>query len=93
MHDGTQAAHREQGVDWGRVFHPGKEAMMKTPVMFRHTLACLYRTAARCQQLLPGGTLRVRPPTHPHRGMPRHVRAGGMLVESDVTKGVRGILP
>ncbi len=66
---------------------------MKMPIILRHTLACLCRVAARCQQLLPGGTLRVRPPTHPDRGMPRHVRAGGMLVESDVTKGVRGILP
>ena len=66
---------------------------MKTPVIFRHTLACLYRVAARCQQLLPGCTPRVCPPTPPDRDMPRHVREGGMLVESDVTKGVRGILP
>ena len=66
---------------------------MKMPIILRHTLACLCRVAARCQQPLPGGTLRVRPPTHPDRGMPRHVREGGMLVESDITKGVRGILP
>jgi hypothetical protein len=66
---------------------------MKTPVIFRYTLACLYYVAAKCQQLLPGGTPRVRPPTHPDRSTPRHVREGGMLVESDVTKGVRGILP
>ena len=67
--------------------------MMKMPIILRHTLACLYRTAARCQQFLPGCTLRVRPSTYPDRGMPRPIRAGGMLVESDVTKGVRGILP
>ncbi len=66
---------------------------MKTPVIFRYTLACLYYVAAKCQQLLPGGTPRVRPPTHPDRSTPRHVREGGMLVESDITKGVRGILP
>ncbi len=66
---------------------------MKTPVIFRYTLACLYYVAAKCQQLLPGGTPRVRPPTHPDRSTPRHVHEGGMLVESDVTKGVRGILP
>ena len=66
---------------------------MKTPVIFLYTLACLYYVAAKCQQLLPGGTPRVRPPTHPDRSTPRHVREGGMLVESDVTKGVRGILP
>ena len=66
---------------------------MKTPVIFRYTLACLYYVAAKCQQLLPGGTPRVRPPTHPDRSTPRHVREGGMLVESDVTKGVHGILP
>ncbi len=65
---------------------------MKTPVIFRYTLACLYYVAAKCQQLLPGGTPRVRPPTHPDRSTPRHVREGGMLVESDITKGVRGIL-
>ena len=65
---------------------------MKTPIIFRHMLACLYRVAARCQHLLPGCTPRVRPPTHTDRGTPRHVREGGMLVESDVTKGVRGIL-
>ena len=66
---------------------------MKTPVIVRHTLVCLGRVAARCQQLLPGCTPRVRLPTHPDRSTPRHVREAGMLVESDVTKGVRGILP
>ncbi len=72
---------------------PGKEAMMKTPSILRHTLACLSHVATKCQHLLPGCTPRGRPPTHTDRSTPRHVREGGMLVESDVTQGVRGILP
>jgi len=66
---------------------------MKTPIMFRNTLAYLSRVASRCQHLLPGFMPRVRPPTHTERVTPRQTRENGMLVESDVTKGVRGILP
>ena len=77
----------------GRGLHPGREAMMQTPVILRHILACLGRVASRYQRLLPGFLPRARPPTHPERGTPRHARERGMLVESDVTKGVRGILP
>lgn len=92
-HDGIYAARSGQGVDWGRVFHPGREAMMQTPIILRHIVTCLCRVASRYQQLFPGSTPRVRPAKHPDRDMPRYVNEGEMLVETDVTKGVRGILP
>ena len=67
---------------------------MQTPVILRNTLAYLYRLALRCQHLLPGFMPRVRPPTHAERVTPpRQAHENVMLVESDVTKGVRGILP
>jgi len=66
---------------------------MQTPVILRRIVACLCRVASRYQQLFPDSTPRVRPATHPDRGTPRHVNEGEMLVETDVTKGVRGILP
>ena len=66
---------------------------MKTPVLLRNTLACLCGIASRCLPRLPGVKPRVRPTTHTDRGTPQHASAGVMLVESDVTKGVRGILP
>ena len=67
---------------------------MKTPIIFRNTLAYLCRVALRCQHLLPGFMPRVRPPTHAERvTLPRQAHENVMLVESDVTKGVRGILP
>ena len=66
---------------------------MKTPVILRNTLAYLYRVASRCQHLLPGCMPRVRPPAHTGGITPRQARERVMLVDSDVTKGVRGILP
>ena len=66
---------------------------MKTPGIFRNALACLCRVVSRCQHFLPGCTPRVRPTTPTDRSTARQAREGGMLVESDVTKGVRGILP
>ena len=66
---------------------------MQTTIIFRNTLAYLCHAASRCQHLLPGFMPRVRPLTHTERVTPRQARDSGMLVESDVTKGVRGILP
>jgi len=67
---------------------------MQTPVIFRNILTSLCRVASRCQHLLPGFMPRVRPPTLAERiTPPRQAHENVMLVESDVTKGVRGILP
>src|SRR5262245_31656184 len=84
---------RRRHARWHPCSHTDKEAMMQTPVIFRNILAYLCRVASRCQHLLPGFMPRVRPPTHPEQVPPPQAHENVMLVESDVKKGVRGILP
>ncbi len=66
---------------------------MKTPAILWKVMACACALASRCQKLLPCLARRPHPTRHTDRGTPRQTSEGGMLVESDVTKGVRGILP
>ncbi len=66
---------------------------MKTPTIPRKIMSCAFVLASRCQKLLQCVARRSHPTTSTDRVTPQQASRGAMLVESDIKKGVRGILP
>ena len=66
---------------------------MKASMAFRKITACVCALISRCQQILRRVARRPRPTALADRATPQQAREGTMLVESDVKKGIRGILP
>ena len=66
---------------------------MKTLTIPQKIKSCTCALASRCKKLLQYVARRPHPMTSTHRDTPQQASEGAMLVESDVKKGIRGILP
>lgn len=66
---------------------------MQMPTILRKIRSGACVLGVWCQQLLWCVARRTRSTTPTDRSTPQQASEGSMLVESDVKKGVRGILP